>query len=123
MDDPRPGPDERDRPEQPAPADEGAVPEDDFYRGAAASVRPTPDRLRLWPGGFDADRPPVWLSVPLVLVAVVAGLFAFSTVWNLAGDGLLAVPIAALAGLCVGAGAVLVAGYAWTRTSNVAGSG
>lgn len=122
MDEPPPSGDERDRRATAAPTDEGASQEDEFYRGGtAASVRRTPWRSHPLPGRLGADRPPAWLSIPLVVSGALAGLFVFSTTWDLAGGGLLAVPIASLAGLYVGGGAVLVGAYAWRRTADGTG--
>lgn len=115
MDEPPPGGDERDRRETAGQVDDGSATEDDFYRGGGGvAVQSAQRRPQWWPGRFGAERPPAWLTLALAVVGVLVGFIAFSAAWDLAGDGLMAVPLATLAGVGAGVGTILVGGYAWT---------
>lgn len=118
MDDSPQDVDERDRRGTSEPLDYEVASGDDFYRGGGGvAVRTGHRQPHWWPGGLDAGRPPVWLSLSLAIVGVLVGFVAFSAAWDLAGDGLLAVPLATLAGVAVAVGTILLGGYAWTRTA------
>lgn len=93
------------------------VPADDFYRGGGVVGRSDRRGPSWWPGGFDAGRPPDWLSFSLAVAGVLAGFLAFSAAWDVAGAWVMAVPLATLAGLAVGVGTVLGGGYVWARSA------